>query len=82
MTQSVPPPRRQPQEAHTWPDAATLEEERKEASAPHEPGSGPTPDEAADADRSAKGVDIETVGEQYRSMTSRGAAQTGEGAIP
>lgn len=58
---------------------ATRAEEEKEAAEKPDPGRGPTPDEEAAADRSAK-VD-DGVAEAERAANERGANVKGEGQI-
>lgn len=68
----------------TEPNAATEEEDRTEAGAPHVADRAPTEDEerAADEARERFGDDAESVAEHERSMSQRGASDKGEGRIP
>ena len=60
----------------TTPSKNTIREDRSAPGAPHEAGPGPTPDEEAAIDETAQSA---SVGEHYREMIERGAAQEGEG---
>ena len=68
----------------TEPNAATEEEDRAEADAPHAADRAPTEDEERSADeaRERYGDDAESVAEHERSMGERGANEKGEGRIP
>jgi len=52
-----------------------------DAHADHDAGRMPTPDEERAAETSARDVDLEGVGEHYRTAVETGAAIKGEGAI-
>lgn len=68
----------------TEPDAATEEEDRAEAGAPHSADRAPTEEEERLADRAREryGDDAESVAEHEKSMNERGAKGQGEGRIP
>jgi hypothetical protein len=67
----------------TEPNAATEEEDRAEAEAPHTSDRAPTQDEerSADESRDRYAHDADTVAEHERAMNERGANEKGEGRI-